>query len=241
MRKPFGKSFRSLVSRFPGSRLSLAHRASSTIETYEQLDHTFLYSSSMLDAISLYEEFPSLVKVVLGQGDDVQKCVAYNAPGKEILLSEEDVVLGGKITGYQFDSLVGTHTVRISKEELSNNDRDPLSTELRDDYQVRPYGYKALAPISGSHSKRTYPATCVRRNDSDSGIPIWKLFEWQPKDAVSVHPVSIIHTPQLTSCRTDTSLTNSWVINLPYHLTALQALRACLPPRIYISVSGRYT
>lgn len=160
------------------------------METYDRLDHTFLYASSLLDATKLYGEFSSLVKIVLAEAGDLQDCVSYNAAGKEQLLTDDDIVLGAKVVGYQYDSLNTEHSTRLSRRELDENARDPFAKDLRDDYHIRPYGYKSLSPVTASHDAKDLPATCVCRNGSDSGIPIWKLFEWQPKDAISTHPVS---------------------------------------------------
>lgn len=172
------------------------NRAASTLEAYEELGNTFLYIASIGQAANLYDRFPSLIKLVLASKADVQACVKFGNEEHATLLDEEDIKLGGRVIGYQFDRLTGSGTVRISNEDLEKRKIDVFSRQWEAESRIRPYGFQSLDPKSSPEDDvitSDARVTCVRQATDDSeGIPIWKLFEWRPRGEVSTDEVSLM-------------------------------------------------
>lgn len=55
-------------------------RARSTIDAFETLNYTLLYSYRELEALELYQAFPSLVRVVIMDAVLIRNCLHFNLP-----------------------------------------------------------------------------------------------------------------------------------------------------------------
>jgi hypothetical protein len=167
-------------------------RVESALDPNGDLENRSLYVSSIGQAADLYDRFPSLIKLVLASEADVRSCVHFGDPEHAVLLGDEDVALGARVLGYQFDSKTSTRTVRISKAELEPRGIDVLARQWETEYQVQPYGFQSLDPRSSSKTDADVinaRDACVRRgSDDNQGIPMWKLYEWLPLDGKVAGP-----------------------------------------------------
>jgi hypothetical protein len=135
-----------------------------------------IYVASTGQAADLHDRFPSLIKLVLASEAEVQTCVEFDNEEHAIILDEEDITLGGRVIGYQFDRLTGSGTVRISNEDLEKRKIDAFSRQWETEFRIRPYGFQSLHPKSSLGDDAFISdarVTCVRQATDDSeGIPV---------------------------------------------------------------------
>ena len=125
-------------------------RARSTIDAFDRLGYTLLFSYKEVEALDIYQAMPDLVKVVILDTSLILNCLYYNRPRR---------VYSQDISAKRFRRVVET-------ERLSWN----LSEPGQDD--------GLLWGIAEHIEGREYQPDCIRRRGFEGGIPIWKTLAY---------------------------------------------------------------
>lgn len=177
-------------------------RARSTIDTFNSLGYTFLYAFETVEALDIHLEIPSLVRMIIAETSQIDSCAIWGIPGKEKFLSAVELQRGGRVVWYEFRDLQSGKVVRHTVEEVLDLEWDLDSPEIREKYEISPYGHEAQwgqkksdKPGRLDKASEDYEPheewRCVKSEGYEEGIPIWKLFGWHFW-ASKGHPVSCL-------------------------------------------------
>jgi hypothetical protein len=121
-------------------------RARSSIDAFEKLGYTFLYSYRELEALELYRAFPKLVQIVIMDAVLINNCLHFDRP-QRVPLRE--------ITSGRFR--------QSSREEWESFGLPEVESGAGEVYWAE----------SMMEGKERHEG-CIRRVDYPEGIPIWK-------------------------------------------------------------------
>ena len=130
----------SIRSDSPGGLL----RARSTIDAFEKLGYTLLYSYRELEALELYQAFPKLVRIVIMDAVLISNCLHFNRP---------QLVPLKEITSGRFRQLDREGWESYGLVE-------PTSSDMH-------WGESMM------EGKERHEG-CIRRGSYPAGIPLWK-------------------------------------------------------------------
>ncbi len=156
--------------RFPSFRPFC--RARSSIDAFQSLGYTVLFTYDVVETILVYQAFPDLVTALIMDAPDVAHCLTYGIPK---VLSKDDMKFNPIVLDTKQAAVI------LKEQAAAGLQQDEMLIGGGNDKKI---GWRGFRVNPDDQLKG-----CVKRKGFEDGIPLWKMFSlhfW----ANPWHPVS---------------------------------------------------